>query len=151
MIFNTWPLRNPQIHSFFSEYIHAISGSGNYFDKILDRHAGTNRIKVEGKNMLWEWRPIRRLQGLVNCDGQHNWGWRTVFSIDAFRIILQSHFCVGILSIEFVRRDETQRIVPQHAKWAVVLRGNPLRKKRVSLFLEAGHAIPSISACRKSG
>jgi len=29
-----------------------ISGSENYFDKILDRHAGTNKINAEGKNVL---------------------------------------------------------------------------------------------------
>jgi hypothetical protein len=32
--------------------MHAISGSGNIFDKILDRHAGTNKIRVEGKSVL---------------------------------------------------------------------------------------------------
>jgi hypothetical protein len=36
----------------FREGMHAISASGNYFDKILDRQVGTNKIKVEGKSVL---------------------------------------------------------------------------------------------------
>jgi hypothetical protein len=36
----------------FLEGMQAIIASGNYFDKILDRLAGTNKIIVEGKSLL---------------------------------------------------------------------------------------------------